>query len=249
MVVTPFDAGRRQSPGIIALARAVASALPLGCGAMLALLSGCARPDMPRDGAAYRVIPVVAPEADREYVLGAADVISLTVLNEPDLSLKEVQITSGGNISLPLIGQVKASGLTTDGLARAIAGRLGQHMLINPDVAVNLTTAASLKLVVEGAVNKPGIYPLQGKTSLLGAIAMAEGTTRVSALGEVVILRTIDGQPMGAVFDVGKIRRGEMPDPEMQPGDTVVVGFSALKAAWRDVLSTAPLVAVFRPFR
>ena len=71
----------------------------------------------------------------------------------------------------------------------------------------------------------------------------------MSELAELVILRTIDGQPMGAVFDVGKIRRGEMPDPEMQPGDTVVVGFSALKAAWRDVLSTAPLVAVFRPFR
>ncbi len=215
-------------------------------------LAGCARPDLPRNLSAYEVIPAVADSEgskDSDYVLGPADVISLTVLNEPDLSLKEVQVTTGGNISLPLIGQVKASGLTPDRLAQAIAARLSERMLRNPDVTVNLATAVSQKVVVEGSVTKPGIYPLQGKTTLLGAIAMAEGTTRVSALREVVILRTINDKPMGAVFDIGMIRRGELPDPELVGGDTVVVGFSALKSAWRDILTTAPLITVFRAYR
>ena len=213
------------------------------------LLAGCASPDMPRREAAYDVIPAASPDTGQDYVLGPADVISLTVLNEPDLTLKDVQITSGGNISLPLVGQVRASGFTTDGLAKEIAARLGKHLLINPDVSVNLITAASQKVIVEGSVAKPGIYPMEGKTTLLGAVAMAEGTTRVSALGQVVILRTIDGKPMGAVFDLGMIRRGELPDPQLEGGDTVVVGFSALKAAWRDILTTTPLIAVFRAYR
>lgn len=218
--------------------------------AVLALaLAGCAQPNLPRRQAAYAVIPASSSDEGKDYVLGPSDVISLTVLNEPDLSLKDVQITSGGNISLPLIGQVKASGLTTDGLASAIAERLGARMLLNPDVSVNLTTAVSQKVVVEGSVTKPGIYPVQGRTTLLGAIAMAEGTTRVSALSQIVILRTIDGKPMGAVFDVGMIRRGELPDPEILGGDSVVVGFSALKSAWRDILTTVPLITVFRAYR
>lgn len=217
--------------------------------AVLSLLSGCTRADLPRRTAAYEVIPPQAPEDSQDYVLGPADVINLIVLNEPDLSLKEVQVTTGGNISVPLIGQVNVTGLTVDGLAHDIASRLGERMLINPDVSVNLVTAVSQRVVVEGSVTKPGIYPLQGKTTLLGAIAMAEGTTRVSALREVVILRTIDNKPMGAVFDVGMIRRGELPDPELRGGDTVVVGFSALKSAWRDILTTAPLITVFRAYR
>lgn len=212
-------------------------------------LAACARPDLPRDLAAYEVIPAVSEDTDEDYVLGPADVISLTVLNEPDLSLKDLQITTGGNIALPLIGQVKASGLTPNALAQAVAARLGQQMLRNPDVTINLTTAVSQKVVVEGSVTKPGIYPMPGKTTLLGAIAMAQGTTRVSALREVVILRTINGKPMGAVFDIGMIRRGELPDPELVGGDTVVVGFSALKSAWRDILTTAPLITVFRAYR
>lgn len=214
----------------------------------LLALAGCTRSTLPRHAAAYDVIPAAAPTG-QEYVLGPSDVVSIAVLNEPDLSLKDVQVTTGGNIAMPLIGSVRASGRTPDGLAHEIARRLDARYLRRPDVSVNLTTAVSQKVTVEGSVNKPGIFPIQGRTTLLGAVAMAEGTTRVSELGEVVILRTIDGKPMAALFDVGMIRRGELPDPELKGGDTVVVGFSFLKAAWRDLLSTAPLVAIFRAYR
>ncbi|WP_336962975.1 polysaccharide biosynthesis/export family protein [Sphingobium aquiterrae] len=220
--------------------------------ALLALalaLSGCATADLPRGQDAYAIIPPPKGEIGSDYVLGPSDVISLTVLGEPELSLKDVQITSGGNISMPLVGQVQAAGLTAGALAKDLAARLASNMLIDPDVSVNVTNAASQKVTVEGSVTKPGIYQLAGKTTLLGALAMAEGTTKVSALSEVVIFRTMDGKPMGAVFDVGMIRRGELPDPEIHGSDTVVVGFSALKGAWRDVLSVAPVIAAFRAYR
>ncbi|CAH0349661.1 MAG: polysaccharide biosynthesis/export family protein [Sphingobium sp.] len=212
-------------------------------------LVGCATADLPRGQEAYSVIPPATVGVDGDGILGPSDVISLTVLGEPELSLKEVQITSDGNISMPLVGSVRAAGLTADALARAIATRLAANMLIDPDVSVNVNSATSQKVTVEGSVTKPGIYQLAGPTTLLGALAMAEGTTRVSALSEVVIFRTINGQPMGAVFDVGMIRRGELPDPQIHGSDTVVVGFSALKGGWRDVLSLAPIIAAFRAYR
>lgn len=212
-------------------------------------LTGCATSSVPRNQHAYDIIPVNYVDPAGDYLLGPDDVISLIVLNEPDLTLKDVQVTSGGNISVPLIGQVKAAGLTTHGLASELGQRLGAHMLIRPDVSVNLTTAASQKVTVEGAVGKPGVYRLQGRTTLLGALAMAEGTSRVSKLSEVVVLRTIDGQQTGAVFDVGMVRRGELPDPEIRGNDNVIVGFSFLKGAWRDILATAPLLNVFRSYR
>jgi polysaccharide export outer membrane protein len=62
-----------------------------------------------------------------------------------------------------------------------------------------------------------------------------------------VIFRRIDGQLMVAKFDIGAIRRGEAPDPEIRPNDRVVVGFSGLKAAWRDFLQAVPAAALFRP--
>jgi polysaccharide export outer membrane protein len=230
--------------------RFTGNARKLAVGLVPALaLAGCASSNMPRNQQAYDIIPVNYVDPAGDYLLGPDDVISLIVLNEPDLTLKDVQITSGGNISLPLIGQVKAAGLTTHGLASELAERLGAQMLIRPDVSVNLTTAASQKVTVEGSVGKPGVYRLEGRTTLLGALAMAEGTSRVSALSEVAVLRTVNGKQMGAVFDVGMIRRGELPDPEIRGSDNVVVGFSFLKGAWRDILATAPLLNVFRSYR
>ncbi len=70
----------------------------------------------------------------------------------------------------------------------------------------------------------------------------------MARLDQVVIFRTINGKRMGAVFDVGKIRSGGAPDPELRGGDVVVVSFSAVKGAFRDFLTTAPFFNVFRPF-
>ena len=63
---------------------------------------------------------------------------------------------------------------------------------------------------------------------------------------EIVVLRTVDGQPMGAVFDLQAIREGRAADPEILGGDRIVVGFSGLKGTYRDLISAAPLFNIFR---
>ena len=105
----------------------------------------------------------------------------------------------------------------------------------------------SQKVSVQGEVTQPGIYPLTGPTTLLDVISMAKGETEVAKLQEVVVFRNVKGQRMGAVFNVASIRRGEAADPVIEGNDLVVVGYSAARRFWRDVVSTAPIFSVFRP--
>ena len=92
------------------------------------------------------------------------------------------------------------------------------------------------------------MYDISGSSTLLEAIARAKSPTRVARLDQVVVFRMINGQRAGAVFDLRKIRDGEAPDPQLQGGDIVVVGFSAVKGAFRDFLSAAPLLSLFQIF-
>lgn len=84
--------------------------------------------------------------------------------------------------------------------------------------------------------------------TLLEALARAQSPTDTARLDQVVVFRTVAGQRMGAVFDLRRIRVGLDADPRILGGDTVVVGFSQVKGLFRDFLSAAPLLAVFRPF-
>jgi len=101
---------------------------------------------------------------------------------------------------------------------------------------------------VQGEVIQPGSYEIQGPTTLLGALALARGESRVASLNEVVVFRTVNGQRMGAVFDVHSIRSGTAKDPEIVSNDLVIVGYSQAKSIWRDILSSVPLLNVFRPY-
>lgn len=224
----------------------------LGLGCMALSLSACAGPnvgkDVPRGSRAYEVMPAAQPDvAQAEYRIGPLDTIDITVFQEPDLSTKGVQVDASGNIAIPLVGKVQASGKTASELAQAIEARLGEKYLQNPQVTVIVSGSVSQKVVVEGEVTEPGVYPIHGATTLLEALSLAKGETRVAALKEVLIFRTTNGQRMGAVFDVNKIRRGDAEDPQILGNDLVVVGYSNVRGVWRDILQTSPLIAVFRP--
>ncbi len=88
---------------------------------------------------------------------------------------------------------------------------------------------------------------MTGRTTLLGVISMAKGETDVATLKQVVVFRTVNGQRMGAVFDVASIRRGQADHPVMQGNDMVVVGSSAAKKFWKDVVTAAPVFNIFSP--
>lgn len=214
--------------------------------AVTGTVAGCAKPDLPRGPSAYNHFPAASEQQTvRNYRIGPLDTININVFQEPDLTLKEVQVDAAGSLLLPLIGTVLAAGKTSGELAAEIGQRLEARFLENPQVSVIVASSVSQKVVVEGSVTEAGVYEIKGRTTLLEALAMAKGTSRVAALDEIVVFRNVDGQRMGAIFDVGRIRRGEMPDPEILGNDTVVVGFSYLKGAWRDFLTTAPLIGAF----
>ena len=219
------------------------------CAVLLASLAACAHKpiDLPSGQEAYERFPVNPPAAQRLYRIGSFDTISATVFQEPDLSIKSVQVDAGGTIVMPLIGPVQASGRSTEELAAEITQRLDRY-IVSPQVVVVVDSSATQHVTVSGAVTEPGVYEIRGRSTLLDALARAKGTDRVARLEDVVIFRTINGQRMGALFNVAQIERGESPDPEVLGSDTIIVGLSNVKAAWRDILVAAPLIAIFRPF-
>lgn len=223
-------------------------ALMLCC---VAVLAGCATSDvLSRGEPAYALIgdPEKGSLPLPDYRISPSDTISITVFQEPDLSLKEAVVEASGHISMPLIGPVEVGGLTTAQLASDLEQRLGARYLEKPQVSVIVNVAVSQQVTVEGNVMQPGSYPVGGRMTLLRALALARGPTRVAALDEVVVFRMVGGKRMGGLFDVNAIRKGHASDPQIEGNDMVVVGFNSVKGAYRDFLQTAPLVNVFRNF-
>lgn len=219
--------------------------------AMLAALSaaGCAGPNVvgsvPRGEAAYATMQPAPAELTKDYVIGPLDTLDIGVFQEPDLSIKGVPVDVSGNISMPLIRTVQAAGLTTEQLARDLQSRLLKYY-VRPEVTVVVATSVSQRVTVQGQVEEPGVYDIKGPTTLLNVIALAKGENRTAAMKEVVVFRTIDSKRMAAVFDLGRIRRGEDADPRILGNDIVIVGYSNVKGLWRDVLQAAPLFNAFR---
>jgi len=103
-------------------------------------------------------------------------------------------------------------------------------------------------VTVDGAVTQSGQYPVAGPLTLIQAVALAHGTTEDANAHRVAVFRTISGQRQAAAFDLASIRRGEAPDPQIYPGDIVVVDGSKIKEAEKQIFASVPLLGMFRPF-
>ncbi len=183
-----------------------------------------------------------------EYRIGAGDQLNITVFQVEELTVEKTPVDAAGQIQMPLIGAVTAQGRTTSELGRDIAAKLGEKYLQDPQVSVTVAQAASQKVTVDGAVAEAGVFELQGRTTLLQAVAMAKGPRADANLERVAVFRNVNGQRHAAVFDLKAIRQGRSPDPEILGDDIVVVDSSALKGAWREVLRALPAFSIFRPF-
>ncbi|AJP73891.1 polysaccharide biosynthesis/export family protein [Sphingomonas hengshuiensis] len=214
---------------------------------MALVLSGCSKPLALAGGEeAYGYFPPSSTAPDlQKYRFQTFDRVSVSVLREPDLSRADVEIGSDGTVAMPLLGSVVFAGKTADELRREIGDQLSLRALLRPDVVVSLTASPSRTVTVEGSVNQPGVYPIAGSSDLLSMVSMARGTDRTAHLREVAVFRRIDGVQMGAKFDLQSIRRGDAANPEILPGDIVVVGLSNVKSIWRDVLQASPIFALF----
>lgn len=221
----------------------------------LVLLTGCA------GGERQMANPNVATTVDVEamqamsalqespaYRIGATDKLRLSVFQVEDLSFDEIFVDASGNLQLPMIGTVQAAGLTPDELSTEMERRLAERYLKDPQVTVTVIEAASQKVTVDGAVTKPGVYEMRGRTTLLQAVAMAEGPTPVAQLRSVAVFRTVEGRRMVAVFDLASIRGGQSPDPVILGDDMIVVDTSRLSARMRDIVAALPGLAAFAYF-
>lgn len=180
------------------------------------------------------------------YIIGPMDQLDVNVFQVPDLT-RTVQVDAAGQIILPLIGPVVAAGKTVPQLQDDVAAALREKYLQSPQVTIYISEYASQKVTVTGAVSAPGVYALQGRTTLLQIIAMAKGTDRVANERSIVIYRTINNQKMGALYDLAAIRAGTLPDPEIYARDVIVVERSGVKSALRDMAGALPVFGIFRP--
>lgn len=214
-------------------------------------LAGCASTAEPNIGAS-----VVQPRTDlgqagytyarpTTYLLRSSDLITINVFREPELSLEKVRIGVEGNVSLPMIGSIPASGMTAKQLEQDISRRLAAIGLKTPMVSVNIAEYASHLVTVEGAVEKPGVYVFQPGARLSSAVAMASGPKRVAKLEQVAVFRESPEGIMIAKFDYAQVRQGTMLDPILQPGDRVVIGTDGLSVFWEDLLKALPAFGVF----
>ena len=181
-----------------------------------------------------------------DYKIAPMDKLAVKVFKMEDLS-GDYDVDLAGNISLPLIGQVQAANLTTAQLDDQLTQKLGAKYLEHPDVSVAIKASTAHVVTIDGAVKEGGSFPVGGPISLIQAIARARGTTEDANPRRVAVFRTIGGQRQAAAFDLTSIRRGQAPDPQIHPGDIVVVDGSSVKAAQKQILQSIPLLAMFGP--
>jgi polysaccharide biosynthesis/export protein len=169
--------------------------------------------------------PATAAKAhDASYVIGNADVLAITVWKEPDVS-RSVPVRPDGRISLPLVGEIQATGRTPLQLEEEITAKL-QTYINKPEVTVIVQEINSEKFNVLGRVLKPGSYPLSGSVTVLDAIAAAGGFQDFAKQKSIYILRS---NPAGGqsrmTFNYKDVIKGKHPEQniKLEPSDTIVV--------------------------
>jgi polysaccharide export outer membrane protein len=164
----------------------------------------------------------VTADSDK-YVIGPEDVLSIHVWKEDALT-RQVPVRSDGKISLPLIDEIQAAGLTPLQLKEALMLRL-KEFIDNPSVSVIVTEANSQKVYVSGEVKTPGVYRLRGETTVLQVIPMAGGFTEWADQKKVLVIRKEGEKDRRIVVNYKKIVSGEDMGANivLKPGDTIIV--------------------------
>lgn len=159
-----------------------------------------------------------------DYVIGPGDVLQITVWKNDSLS-RTMPVRPDGKISMPLLHDVQAAGLTTMQLRDKIATALGEFMP-NPEVAVSVNDVRSLRVSILGEVSKPGVLELRGQTTILEALAMAGGFKDFASPSKITILRVDEkGKTQRIRFNYNRAvgNSGDEENVVLRSGDVVVV--------------------------
>jgi polysaccharide export outer membrane protein len=197
--------------------------------AVLVLLGSLSVPAMPaqQNGPAAANKPTPAPrppasEVPSDYVIGSDDQLHISVWKEPDLT-ETLPVRPDGKISMPLLNDVPAAGLTPGQLAVSITEKLKKY-IADPRVTVVVTAMNSRRVFVSGEVLHTGPVALLPHMTVLQALSSA-GFTPFANVKGIYLLRTVNGQQQRIPFNYKDVVKGRHPEQniELRPGDTIVV--------------------------
>jgi len=159
-----------------------------------------------------------------DYIIGSEDVLAVSVWKEPELSVKELVVRPDGKISLPLVNDIQASGLTPRQLQEQIAGKL-KEFVAAPNVTVTVIKIFSHTVSVVGQVSKPGLYTLGSPTTVLDILARVGGLTEYAKVKEIKIVRTVNGKTSQFLFNYKNVIKGKdlQQNILLKNGDTILV--------------------------
>lgn len=158
---------------------------------------------------------------DDQYIIGPEDVLSIYVWREESLT-KTLPVRMDGKISLPLLDDVQAAGMTPLQLKGELTEKLKKY-IDDPTVTVTVTEANSFKVYILGEVNKSGVQILRSETTLLKLIATVGGFTSFANVKKITIITKENGVEKRITANYKKIIDGEEPDIIIRRGDTVIV--------------------------
>lgn len=172
----------------------------------------------------------------KDYRVGPNDLLDIEVMDLEN-SKRTVRVNAAGAITLPLIGPIVVAGLTAQDIETRLAAKYSEKYLQNPQVSVFIKEFTTERISIDGAVAKPGIYPLTGQITLLRALALAGGFGSIADSSEVMLFRVNNkGERQVATFDVDKIRSGKSDDPVIKGDDLIVVQRDPTRRLLKDSL-------------
>lgn len=163
------------------------------------------------------------PATDATYKIGPQDMLRIDVWKEPDIS-RTIPVRPDGKVSLPLLNDVQAAGLTSMELAGVIREGLTKY-ITNPQVTVTVTEINSRRVYCTGEVLKPGALSLLPNMTALQAISSCGGFTQFARIKGIYILRVENGKQVQHPFNYKDVVKGKKPEDNilLQPGDVIVV--------------------------
>lgn len=221
----------------------------------LLLITGCASVETARDSLGKNDISSISgyvtefPEVSVNQIAGSTpedvfkigDTAEIDVYGVDSLSNTYV-IDRNGNISFPLIGTIQVANMSTVELQQALTQRYGERYLQSPSINVKIDAKDLGRFVVDGAVNKPGVFDINRIVKLTEAIALAQGLSEDTNGSKVFIIRSIAGERKILQADMRAIRKIGANDPQIIPNDVVFIEDSAGRVAFREFLQTVPLL-------
>lgn len=245
--------------GLCASRQSLKSAVKLAAVSILtgALLSGCAsfsnsmrESSVPGDDGEGGTFVSELPSRNVSEIARRSVKDTFKVGDIADVSVYQVESLNGtysvdreGFIDFPLIGDVQVAGVSTRQLQKELEARYGNGLVRNPNVTVKIEQLKLGKLVVDGAVNDPGVFEVFEIISIAEAIAMAGGITIDADKDDVYLVRGVDGEQKILRVDLNAIRKQGQVGPDVYPDDIIYVQSSSFRLAYTEFLRTIPLLS------